>query len=136
MTKPQLEVSSSVLVASVVLTVVLASGCAERKPSPEKLFEMRAKCDKMVREKIEKVIDSARYTQIVTSHLTTDLRCYGKEELTRWDGNDMSLTTVTLIDGVSGKRLGMTDLSEKNETPEAVEGHFKRLEAIDRMMSE
>ena len=121
---------------ALALIAATASGCADRKPSPEKLFEMRAKCDKMVREKIEKVEDSDRYSQIVTSHLTTTLRCYGKGELTRWDGKDAVLTIVNLIDGLSGKQLATTTLLERTKTPESLEAHFKRLEAIDKMMEE
>jgi hypothetical protein len=121
---------------ALALIVAIASGCAERKPSPEKLFEMRAKCDKMVREKIVKVEDSDRYSQVVTSHLAADLRCYGKEELTRWDGVDVSVRDVTLIDGLSGKKLASTTLLEKGRTAESLAGHFQRVEAIDKMMSE
>lgn len=124
---------------SLALLVVITSGCAERKPSPEKLFELRAKCDKMVREKIEKVEDSDRYSQVVTSHLTADLRCYGKEELTRYDGVDgldVLITTVNLIDGLSGTQLRTARLFEKTKTPESQAAHFQRLEAIDKMMDE
>ena len=118
------------------LIVAIASGCADRKPSPEKLFELRAKCDKMVREKIEKVEDPDRYSQVVTSHLTADLRCYGKEHITKFDGNNVVYQTVNLIDGLSGKQLGTTTLFEKNQKPDSIEGHFLRLESIDKMMSE
>ena len=118
------------------LIVAIATGCADRKPSPEKLFELRAKCDKMVREKIEKVEDPDRYSQVVTTHLTADLRCYGKEELTRWDGVDASVRDVKLIDGLSVKKLASSTLLGEGRTAESIAGHFQRVEAIDKMMSE
>ncbi len=121
---------------ALALIVAIASGCAERKPSPEKLFEMRVKCDKMVREKIVKVEDSDRYSQIVTSHLAADLRCYGKEQITKFDGNAVEYQTVNLIDGLSGKQLGTTTLFDKNQKPDSIERHYLRLESIDKMMSE
>lgn len=129
---------TSRITRAVALTLIgsIASGCAERKPSPEKLFELRTNCDKMVREKIEKVTDSDRYAQRVTSHLTADFRCYGKEELVRFDGIDIRYQVVNLIDGVSGEQLRTSMLTEKNKTPESFARHQQQLEAIDKIMSE
>jgi hypothetical protein len=89
---------------ALVLIVAIASGCADRKPSPEKLFEMRAKCDKMVREKFDLMESRFFLNPLVHSFVSSNLQsysdCYGSLERVGKAG-----TSRVVIDGISGKEL-------------------------------
>jgi hypothetical protein len=89
---------------ALALLVAIASGCAERKPSPEKLFELRAKCDKMVREKFvlmePRFFNNPLVHNFVSSNLRSYSDCYGSLERVGKLG-----TSRVVIDGISGKEL-------------------------------
>lgn len=89
---------------ALVLIIAIASGCADRKPSPEKLFEMRAKCDKMVREKFDLMESRFFLNPLVHSFVSSNLQsysdCYGSLERVGKEGR-----TRVVIDGISGKEL-------------------------------
>ena len=92
---------------ALALIAATASGCADRKPSPEKLFEMRAKCDELVREKFRLIESGGGFRparqSVITSNVNSNGRCYGL--IDRQDA--ISASYRLMIDGVSGEQLAM-----------------------------
>jgi hypothetical protein len=90
----------------IVSIAVFAVGCADKQsPSPEKLFELRAKCDQLVREKFDLMEQNSKFIysavgKSVTSNLQKGGDCHGYLERYINGGSNL-----IVIDGVSGEEL-------------------------------